>query len=172
MIEQDIRKGLGASASRTALAPASQVKPASGLEQSRSSTGAKATVFHQASFEAFNLSGSTKLYEPLSATTLEAAEAEVTARWSWNRGDRFALREIGEATDRLHVYAVRQKSQGVKVWDGYVPSTMHQRWIDRICTVDLNVVAGIPIGLIGGERTLHACAQRRRPFGAQFKREK
>lgn len=132
----------------------------------------RAVPYSAVSFEAFNLSGATKLYEPLAAKTLAEAEAEVTARWAWIRGDRFALREIGAENDRLHVYAVRQKSQGMKVWNGHIPSTIHERWLDRICTVDLNVIAGIPVGLVGNEGHLHDRDQRRRPFGARLAREK
>src|SRR5690349_19222609 len=66
-------------------------------------------------FEAFVLGNNfghdqsgTGLLDPLQATTLNDALAEVTARGHWDRGDRLGVRELGDKIDLLHVYAVRR----------------------------------------------------------------
>jgi hypothetical protein len=123
------------------------------------------------SFEGFSISASTRLLPPLRATSLNEALAETTSRWVFDRGDRLAIREIGEETDRLHVYAVRRKSGSVEVWTGHVPSKAHERWLDHVCTLDLNVVAGIAVGAIGSEVELHERSQAGRPDGARLRRE-
>lgn len=118
-------------------------------------------------FEAFSLSERTRLLDPLEARSLPEALAETTSRWAWDRGDRLGIREIGPGIDRLHVFACRRKSQGVRAWQGYVPVTEHARWLDHICTIDLNTIAGLPVGLVGGEIDLHNRRQRQRPAGAR-----
>lgn len=121
-------------------------------------------------YEAFNLGTSTRLLEPLDATSLADALAETVTRWSWDRGDRLALRELGDDIDRLHIYAVRRKAAGRKVWDGFACSVEHDRWPELVCAVDLNVVAGIPAGAIGCEVQLHERRQAARPEGARLGR--
>lgn len=122
-------------------------------------------------FEAFAVSGDqTFLLDPLEAGTIADALAETTARWSWDRGQRLAVREIGNGRDVLHIYAVRRKSIGNRVWNGHVPMTEYKRWLDHICTVDLNVVAGIPRGLVGCEVEIHNRRQQQRPEGARLSR--
>lgn len=123
-------------------------------------------------FEAFGLTLNTRLYEPLAATSMPEALAEVTGRWSWDRGDRFAIREIGDRLDNLHIFAVRKKSIGTQAWHNHIPVMVHERWADPICVIDLNVVAGIPVGLIGSEVFLHDRRQDQRPIGARLWREK
>lgn len=124
-------------------------------------------------FEAFTLHDArTQLLPPLSAETLKAALAETTQRWSFDRGDRLAVRELGDGTDRLHIYAVRRKSAGLHVWNGYVPSIEHERWLDHVGTVDLNIVAGIAVGAVGSEIVLHERRQAERPEGARMGRER
>jgi hypothetical protein len=123
-------------------------------------------------FEAFAFNGNrTRLLDPLEASDLFGALAETTSRWAWDRGDRLAIRELGEGIDRLHVYAVRRKSQGIKTVRGHVPVTDFARWLDPICSIDLNVVAGLPVGLIGGEHDLHLRRQHMRPEGARLERD-
>lgn len=119
-------------------------------------------------FEAFRLGETgTCLLDPLAAVSLEEAYAETTARWSWDRGDRLAIREIGERVDLLHIHAVRRKSQGVRAWQGYNPVTEYRRWLDHICTIDLNIVAGIDVVGVGVERDLFERRQAKRPEGAR-----
>lgn len=124
----------------------------------------------QVRFEAFGLGTATRLLDPLEAETLQEALAETTARWSWDRGDRFAVREISERVDRLHIYAVRKKSAGTRVWRDYIPKVEHERWAEAICTVDVNVIAGIPVGAVGSEIQLHEHDQRKRPERARLER--
>lgn len=120
-------------------------------------------------FEAFALRRhETILLDPLAAENLDHACAETTARWAWDRGDRLAIREIGETADRLHIYAVRRKAEGTLTWNGYVPSVEHARWLEHIGTVDLNAVAGIAPGAVGVEVDLHEHRQRKRPEGARW----
>lgn len=129
-----------------------------------------AKPYQAVSFEAFGIGPTTRLLDPLRARSLAEALAETTARWGWDRGDRLAVREIGDGTDRLHVYAVRRKSAGVRIWNAHVPSVEHERWLEHVCTVDLNVVAGIGVGLLGSEVGLHQHRQHRRPDGARMER--
>lgn len=120
-------------------------------------------------YEAFSMSGfRTRLLEPLKAAKLSDALAETTSRWVWGRGDRLAVREIGARIDRLHVYAVRRSSHGVRREWGANLEYAHS--LELIATIDLNVVAGIPVGLVGSERALHAHDQARRPEGARLSR--
>ncbi len=120
------------------------------------------------SYEAFNIGErTTYLLDPLTATSLNDALGEATARWSWDRGDRLAIREIGNG-DRLHVYAIRRKSVGTRTWSNHIPATEHARWLDHICTINLETVAGIGRGLVGGEAVLHARRQCERPEGAML----
>ena len=128
------------------------------------------------SYEAFSLGtdvraigGCTNLLQPLSATTLNDALAETTARWSWDRGQRLGIREIGQK-DLLHIYAARRSSQGHHVWRDHMRSTEYKRSLEHICTIDLNVIAGIPVGAVGCEVELHEHRQRQRPDGATFQR--
>lgn len=124
---------------------------------------------NQAAYEAFSLGsdakGSTRLCDPLEATTLAEALGEATSRWSWDRGDRLAIREITESGDHLHVYAVRRKAHGRR--SSIIANLEYGRWLDHICTIDLHVIAGIPRGLVGGEVDLHERRQRLRPEGAR-----
>jgi hypothetical protein len=120
-------------------------------------------------FEVFSFSEfSTELREPLEAATLNDALAEVTSRWSWDRGDRLGVREIGGKVDQLHVYAVRQKSQGHHVWRDHMRSTEYRRWLDHICTIDLNIIHGIDVVGVGVERVLFERRQAQRPEGARL----
>lgn len=123
-------------------------------------------------YEAFSLGREdkerTRLLDPLQAETLDDALAEATSRWSWDRGDRIGIREIGGATDRLLVYAVRRKAQGSQVWRGHVPTLEYRRWLELVATVDLIVLAGIGQGLVGCELELHERRQRERPVGARL----
>jgi hypothetical protein len=115
-------------------------------------------------YEAFSLGRDgkdyTSLYEPLAATTLKEALAETTSRWAWDRGDRLGIRELGGRVDRLHVYAVRRKGHGVRTWNGHIPATEYARWLDHICTIDLNIINGIDVVGVGSERVLHEHRQR------------
>lgn len=126
-------------------------------------------------FEAFSFGRYSRLYDPLEATTLEQAVAETTARWAWDRGDRFGIREIGAgdsefypfgkvAVDLLHVYAVRRSGRGT--WHRDKPMT-YKMSAEHICSIDLNVICGVPVGLVGTEKQLHEQKQSRRPAGAR-----
>lgn len=136
-------------------------------------SGPRAVAFNAQAraYEAFNLGrdskDSTMLCEPLKAESLSGALAEATGRWSWDRGDRIGIREIGGRVDQLHVYAVRRKSIGHRVWNGHVPATEYARWLDHICTIDLNIVGGIDVIGVGSERVMHESRQRQRPEGAR-----
>lgn len=132
--------------------------------------GPRAVPFSATSFEAFRLGGRTHLLDPLEAGSLEDALAETTSRWAWDRGDRLGIRELGDRSDRLHIYAVRKKSEGVRVWRGHEQSVEHRRWLDHICTIDLNAVAGIAVGIVGSEVDLHERGQRKRPERARLSR--
>lgn len=105
------------------------------------------------SFAAYAL-GTTKLLGELAAATLEAAQAEATARWHWDRGDRLGIRETGhedaptwpfdkQTIDRLHIFAVR-RSAPIK----WVPTDDLMRTrpvckfsLEHICTVDVKALA-------------------------------
>lgn len=132
--------------------------------------GIRPQAYAARSFEAFSLGRQTRLLDPLSASTLAEAMVETVRRWTWDRGDRLAVRELDDGVDRLHVYAVRKKSVGQRVWDGHVSSIQHERWLDHVCTIDLNAIAGIAVGAIGSEIQLHDWAQGKRPEGARFER--
>lgn len=122
-------------------------------------------------YEAFSLGRDekewTSLYDPLAATSLKDALAEATSRWSWDRGDRLGIREIGPKLDRLHVYAVRRKSAANYTYRDHAQHREHARWLDHVCTIDLNVIAGIDLIGVGCERDIHARRQAQRPEGAR-----
>lgn len=120
-------------------------------------------------YEAFSLSKyGTRLLEPLGAASLKEALAETTSRWSWDRGDRLGIRELGGKIDRLHVYAVRRKSQGIQTWSrNHIPVTSHDRWLDHICTIDLNIIHGIDVVGVGVERQIFERSHAQRPEGAR-----
>lgn len=137
----------------------------------------RADRYQPTSFETFGLAATgdwssrhTRLYDPLTATTLDEALAETTSRWSWDRGDRLGIREIGDRHDQLHVYAVRKKSVGHTVYSGHHSSVEHRRWLDHICTIDLNIIAGIDVIGVGGERQLFEHRQAGRPERARLTR--
>jgi hypothetical protein len=131
-----------------------------------------ATAFEAFSLATYERTGpSTKLLDPLAATSLNDALAEATHRWAWDRGDRIGIREISQDRDWLHIYAARRKSQGVRVVRSHLPSTEYRRWLEHICTIDLNTVAGIPVGCIGSEFDLHMRRQHQRPEGARLERD-
>lgn len=106
-------------------------------------------------FTAYRLHDFTALAGRLEATTLEAAQAEATERWHWDRGDRLGIREQGhedsrlwpfdkEPVDRLHVYAIRRSAPiGWKLSrDGSRNEPVYRFKLDLICTVDLAVLGG------------------------------
>lgn len=122
-----------------------------------------------ATYEAFSLATDakdwTRLYDPLKAATLADALAETTSRWLWDRGQRLGIREIDAKGDRLHVYAVRRKAHGVR--PNILSSLEYARWLDHICTIDLDVIAGIARNAVGSEVMLHERRQKQRPEGAR-----
>lgn len=119
-------------------------------------------------FEAFRLDEyGTKLLDPLLATSLNDALAETTSRWSWDRGDRLGVREIGPKIDRLHVYAARRKSAPRYAYRDYQQHREFENWLDHICTVDLNIIAGIDVIGVGCERDIFEKQHRRRAEGAR-----
>ena len=135
--------------------------------------GIRPQPYRLAGFEAFQLGErATYLRDPLEATNLDDAIAETVGRWPGDRGDRIAIRELGEGVDRLHIYAVRRKSAGYQAWSkDHIPSIEHDRWLDHICTVDLNTVAGLAPFAVGCEIDLHDRRQAKRPGGARLRRE-
>lgn len=131
-------------------------------------------------YEAFDLGlderGCTSLLNPIEATDLRNALAELTSRQAFDRGDRVGVREIGPDCDRLHVYACRRSSQL-----GSRPSRdlmrmepIYKRRFEHICTIDLRVVAGELVGLNENpslaehQRKRHAERQAQRPEGARL----
>jgi hypothetical protein len=124
-----------------------------------------------------DLSG-TDLLEPIAATTLDDALAEVTAKHHWDRGDRLGVREIGPKIDLLHVYAVRRTStvESTRACSDnpYARTALsYKRRLEHICTVDLRVISGEHINLIGNpsldeiRRQRHAERQAQRPEGSR-----
>jgi hypothetical protein len=130
------------------------------------------------SYEAFGFGERrTNLLDPLDATTLDDALAEVTAKHHWDRGDRLGVREIGREIDRLHVYAVRRTDQIESTracYDNPYARTAlsYKRRLEHICTIDQRVISGEHIELIGNpsldeyRRKQHNERQARRPEGA------
>jgi hypothetical protein len=125
-------------------------------------------------YEAFSLDndvrGYTKLYEPLQATSLKDALAEITARWNWDRGDRIGVRELGGRTDLLHIYAVRRSSHGIRKWNGHSESIEYARSLEHIATLDIDELAGTGHRCVGVEVDLHNRRQAQRPEGARLRR--
>lgn len=125
-----------------------------------------AAPYSPRAYEAFNIGErTTYLLDPLGAVTLPDALAETTSRWAWDRGDRLGIREITEDGDRLHVYAVRQKAHGRR--PNVLANLEYARWLDHICTIDLDVIAGIARHAVGSEVMLHERRQQQRPEGAR-----
>jgi hypothetical protein len=122
-------------------------------------------------YEAFRLgrdaTDRTSLQEPLRATSLKDALAETTSRWSWDRGDRLGIREIGERIDRLHVYAARRSGAPTRVYREYQQHNEYARSLEHICTIDLNIIAGIDVVGVGVERDIFERDQQQRPEGAR-----
>lgn len=131
-------------------------------------------------FEAFGFGArGTSLLDPLLATTLDGALAEVTEREHLDRGDRIGVREIGQECDLLHIYAVRRTDTVTSYRRAYdnpcsrTPLT-YKRRLDHICTVDLQAVAGIPPARFSDNPSLDrryrqedAHRQAQRPEGAR-----
>lgn len=131
------------------------------------------------SYEAFSFGRSTRLGESVEATTLDDALAEITARSHWDRGDRLGVREIGQGCDKLHIYAVRRTStiESTRAcYDNPYARTAlsYKRRLEHICTVDLRVVSGEHVDLIGNpsldeyRRKEHVERQAQRPEGARL----
>lgn len=120
-------------------------------------------------YEAFRLGSDAKdrtsLQEPLTATALKEALAEATSRWSWDRGDRLGIREIAGRIDLLHIYAVRRSAHGSR--GDWASNLEYARRLDHICTIDLNIVAGVDVVGVGVERDIFERRQRQRPEGAR-----
>lgn len=106
-------------------------------------------------YEAFSLGKLTELKGQLTATNLEAAQAEATERWYWDRGDRLGIREQGQEDspfwpfdkqtfDRLHIYAV-QRSAPLR-WkptaDLMRTEPVYRYSLKHICTIDLGLFRG------------------------------
>lgn len=136
------------------------------------------------SFEAFSLGtegrAGAHLLDPVEATQLDAALAEVTERHhGLDRGSRLGVRELGQDVDLMHVYAVRRTStpqsyraaydnpygRAVAVW---------KRRLEHICTIDLRAVAGFEPAWFSDNPSLREVRrrewqdrQRQRPEGAR-----
>lgn len=95
----------------------------------------------------------TRLLGTLAAETLDAACAEATERWPWDRGDRLGIREIGQEdskhwpfekqpVDRLHIYAVRRSAPIAwkPVNHGSRTEPVYRFKLDAICAVDLHSI--------------------------------
>lgn len=104
-------------------------------------------------FRAYAL-GDTRLLGTLDADTLEAATAEATERWYWDRGDRLGIREFGQEDapvwpfqkrplDRMHIYAVRRSAPvGWRpVNHGSRTEPVYRFKLEHICTVDLKALS-------------------------------
>lgn len=107
------------------------------------------------SYAALKLAGATQPLGQLDAATLDAAMAEATERWHWDRGDRLGIRETGQEDaplwpfakqplDRLHIYAVR-RSAPIR-WE---PSADLMRTVpvyrfklELICSIDMLALDG------------------------------
>jgi len=130
-------------------------------------------------YEAFSFGGAgTGLLDPLKATTLDHALAEMTERHRMDRGDRVGVREIGPEVDRLHVYACRRTDQIESTRPCYDnpygrTALSYKRRLEHICTIDLRVISGEHIELIGNpslderRRRAHAERQAQRPEDAR-----
>lgn len=103
-------------------------------------------------YEAYAL-GNTSLLGALEATTLEAACAEATERWHWDRGGRLGIRETGQEDaprwpfdkiplDRMHIYAVRRSAP--LAWKPTPDLTrtkpVYRYKLELLCSVDLTKV--------------------------------
>lgn len=124
-------------------------------------------------FEAFSFGANgSHLLDPVSATSLDDALAEVTERHGGDRGDRMGVREIGQEIDLLHVYAVRRTST-VTSWhtggSGCRVPLSYKKRLEHICTINLRVISGEHVDLIGNpsldeyRRKQHAQRQAQRP---------
>jgi hypothetical protein len=120
----------------------------------------------------------TGLLDPLVSTSLDHALAEVTAKHHWDRGGRLGVREIGQEVDLLHIYAVRRtnavESTRARYDNPYARTALsYKRRLEHICTIDLRVISGEHIELIGNpslderRRRDHAERQAQRPEGAR-----
>lgn len=130
-------------------------------------------------YEAFSFGGrGTGLLDQLEATSLDDALAEVTAKHHWDRGDRLGVREIGPDIDQMHVFAVRRTSSIESTracYDNPYARTAlsYKRRLELICTIDLRVIRGEHIELIGNpsldeyRRQRHAEREAKRPDGAR-----
>jgi hypothetical protein len=107
------------------------------------------------SYEAFSLGARTELKGALEATTLDHATAEATDRWSWDRGDRLGIREVGQEDapfwpfdkqtfDRLHVYAIQRSAplRWVAVDHGARTVPVYRYSLKLLATIDLGVFRG------------------------------
>ena len=118
-------------------------------------------------YEAFSLGERTERKGSLVATTLVQAQAEATACWHWDRGDRIGIREQGQedapfwpfekqAFDRLHIYAV-QRSASLR-WE---PSPDLMRTVP-VYRYSLKLLTIIDLGVFRGEPTTERAANIRR----------
>lgn len=107
-------------------------------------------------YEAYSLGERTDLKGNLAAANLEAAQAEATERWHWDRGNRIGIREVGQEDspfwpfekqtfDRLHVFAV-QRSAPLR-WE-FTDDLMRRRPVYRYT---LKLLTVIDLGLFRGE---------------------
>lgn len=130
-------------------------------------------------YEAFGFGErATDILDPLEATSLDDALAEVTAKHHWDRGHRLGIREIWPENDLLHVYAVRRTSSVESTRACYDnpygrAALSYKRRLEHICTINLRVISGEHIEFIGNpsldecRRARHAERQAQRPEGAR-----
>lgn len=130
-------------------------------------------------YEAFSFGElGSKLLDPVKATTLGGALAEVTERHHFDRGDRIGVRELGDGFDKLYVYAVRRTVTVAAcraAYDNPAARTplVYKRRLEQICSIDLRVLSGEHIDLIGNpslderRRRDHRERQAQRPEGAR-----
>lgn len=86
-------------------------------------------------YEAFIFSErGTGLLAPVNADSLTDAIAETLTRYSWENSARFGIRQIVDSSDWLHAFSILRKSRA---------GGEHDLRPDHLCSIDLNVIAGV-----------------------------
>lgn len=97
----------------------------------------RAARFTATTFAAFRISeGRTYSLGQVAGKSVDEALNGTLASKFADHKDHLLIRETGEKGVRLHLFAVRRKSQPTYVWEGHVQKRVHRLYADPVVMID------------------------------------
>lgn len=103
----------------------------------------RAIRYSETTYSAFQVSSDperTYTHGEMLATSLDEAVTEALTRKLFDHKDHLLIREEGPRGVKLHLYAIKKKSQGRWVYEGHVPRKVHDLYPAKVCVIDGGVL--------------------------------